>query len=137
VVYRAVIVEDNPALQLLLARSLSTQGYEVISFSTADDAIEELAEIVPHLIITDVMLPGDTDGTEFVQQVRAEADLLGEPVVIITTASDLSRVEAAELGADGFWRKPFDLWKMIDEADAIVGQRYAHTTRTHSPTPLP
>src|SRR5436190_14740855 len=103
---RALIVDDDPEVALLLTPRLQTRDFTVELASSGEEALERLRTNPPDVMFLDVRMPG-MDGLEVLASVREQnLDL----AVIMTTANDAVDVtiEALRLGADDYLRKPFD-----------------------------
>lgn len=104
------IVDDRATARNLLeglARSLEP-GLRVESFADPRHALEEAKRSPPDLIITDYRMPS-MDGIEFTRQLRAQAQLVDVPIVIITVVEDRKiRQQALESGATDFLTRPID-----------------------------
>jgi len=100
------IVEDDPIISQLISWRLQKLGYRVSGTAqTAEDALIHLKSDTPDLILIDVMLQGEKDGTELARQIRKEH---GIPFIFLTGHSDnetISRV--IDTGPSGFLLKPF------------------------------
>jgi DNA-binding response OmpR family regulator len=105
-VERVLVVDDDPAINMLLQTRLRLRGLEVYSASDGEQTIEMLSSIRPDLIFLDVMMPG-MSGMDVLREIRSrELDL----AVVMTTAfgSESVAIEALRLGADDYLRKPFE-----------------------------
>ena len=122
---KLLLIEDDPAMQATLARSLSRKGFDVRSFSTARPALLAWPSLSPDVVVLDLSLP-DLDGLEVLQHARKSG--WTEPVLILTARGTVGdRVLGLNTGADDYLPKPFDL----DELEARV--RALARRRTTSP----
>jgi PAS domain S-box-containing protein len=103
-----LIVDDERAGRETLAALLLTQHYQLHFAVNGAEALRQVAEIQPDLVLLDVMMPG-IDGFEVCRRIRADP-LLGEvPIILLTALDDReSRLRGLEAGADDFVSKPFD-----------------------------
>jgi two-component system nitrogen regulation response regulator GlnG len=123
------IVDDDPSLRLVMSEALSDAGCRVRSLVSAEDMLEALASARPHVLVTDVRLPGE-DGLALLKKLHETYPLL--PVIVVTAHSDLgSTVAAYEGGAFEYLPKPFDL----DELVALVARAAQTVTRKEVDTP--
>ena len=100
--YSVLIIEDNQDLVALFKRYLRQQPYVVHSASSGE-ALEQLAQINPDIVILDVMMPGK-DGWEILQDLRLRAEAHRPRVIVCTIINDPQLAEV--LGADLFLNKP-------------------------------
>jgi two-component system response regulator AtoC len=104
---RVLVVDDDRSIRETLEQHLDRSGYEVATAPSAEEALGQLAEFEPGLVVTDVRMPG-MDGIEFLKRVRSEvADL---DVIVITAFDDMkTAVSAMKAGAYDYLVKPLDL----------------------------
>ena len=108
------VVDDDESIRWVLEKGLSDGGMEVQTFDSANKVIKKLETENPHLILTDIRMPGPSgiDLLDKVKELRPDI-----PVIIMTAHSDLdSAVESYEHGAWEYLPKPFD----IEEALSMV-----------------
>ncbi len=101
-----LVVDDNPDDLFLIRRDLMALGHRVACVSTADEALEHIAQAYPDVLMTDVGLPG-MDGIELLQTVRARTDGSWIPSLVFTGSLDeATQKRALEAGADAHLCKP-------------------------------
>lgn len=111
---RVLLVDDDASIRETFEIHLPTEGYEVTTAGTAEEAIGLLPDLDPAVIIADVRLPG-MDGIELLGKVREVGDDVD--VIIITAHEDMqTAVEAMKAGAYDYLVKPLDL----DEIDLLL-----------------
>jgi CheY-like chemotaxis protein len=105
-VRRILAIDDNPDNLILLQTILEVEGYEVELVSDGINALKQVAQSPPDLILLDVMMP-EMDGYEVTRRIRKNPEIPYIPIVLITAHDDASVVEGLDAGADDFIRKPF------------------------------
>ena len=106
------IVDDDKSIRWVLDKALQKAGIDTRCFSSASELLKELAHDLPHVLITDIRMPG-MDGFELLKKVQQEHPSL--PVIIMTAHSDLeSAVSAFHGGAFEYLPKPFDVNEVVD-----------------------
>jgi signal transduction histidine kinase/ligand-binding sensor domain-containing protein/DNA-binding response OmpR family regulator len=101
-----LVVEDNDDVRLYLKSILET-SYQVHLARNGKEGVEKAIEIIPDLIISDIMMP-EMDGIELCKQLKTNECTSHVPVVLLTAKqSDQSRTEGYETGADAYLTKPF------------------------------
>ena len=101
---RVLLVEDEAAIADSVVYALQTEGFETAWVSTADEALANLADTPPHLVILDIGLP-DISGLDLLQEMRKTTEV---PVIFLTArATEIDRVVGLEVGADDYIVKPF------------------------------
>jgi DNA-binding NtrC family response regulator len=108
---RILIVEDDEIFLRPLQRSLEVSGYDVLTRSSGEEAIDTLKNDDADLVLTDKRLPG-MDGVELVRRLRGEHPDL--PVVVMTAHGTIeSAVECVRLGAADYLVKPFEIPELL------------------------
>jgi DNA-binding response OmpR family regulator len=122
---RLLIVEDDIDINTMLRIFFTSQGYEVDSAYRGSEALERTRQVMPHLIVLDIMLP-DIDGYEVCRNLRKNARTSHIPVIFLTQKDERSdKLKGLELGADNYITKPFD----IEELKLYVQNSLARAER--------
>lgn len=103
-----MVVDDSLTVRKITSRLLMREGYQVILAKDGVDALEQLVEVTPDVILSDIEMPR-MDGFDLVRNMRADARLRSLPVVMITSrTADKHRNYALEIGANHYLGKPYD-----------------------------
>ncbi len=106
---RLLIVEDDIDISNMLKIYFTGLGYDVDTAMRGSDALEKTRQVLPHLIVLDIMLP-DIDGYEVCRNLRTNMRTSHIPVIFLTQKDERSdRLQGLELGADDYITKPFDI----------------------------
>lgn len=106
---RIAVVEDNPDNRMLVEAILD-ELYDIVEFETGKQAVAELVEAKPDLVLLDISLP-EMDGTEVLEWIREQESLADVPVIALTAhAMAGDREKYLDLGFDDYLAKP-----IIDE----------------------
>ncbi len=121
---RVLVVDDALTVRELQRSILERAGFEVALAGDGVDALSQLAEHVPDLVLTDVEMPR-MDGFTLTEQIRARPALANVAVLILTSlASDADRRRGLEAGADGYIVKSaFDEKALLSAVDRVLGGR--------------
>lgn len=115
-----LIVDDEPIQCEIIEALLLNLGYDLIFADNGEEALARAVEVVPDLILLDVMIPG-FDGFEVCQQLRHDPLLAEVPIILITALDDReSRLRGIEAGADDFLTKPIDQVELKARVKTIV-----------------
>jgi PleD family two-component response regulator len=122
---RLLVVEDDVDISNMLRIYFNAQGYDVDTALRGSDALEKTRQVMPHLIVLDIMLP-DIDGYEVCRNLRLSTRTSHIPVIFLTQRDERSdRLQGLELGADNYITKPFD----IEELKLYVQNAIARSER--------
>jgi DNA-binding response OmpR family regulator len=125
---RALVVEDEPSLQLTLRDRLEAEGYEVAVAGDGEAALALCSRQPFDVLLLDVALPG-RDGLEVCRELRARGTNV--PILMLTARSQLiDRVVGLKLGADDYLTKPFEMAELLARLEALL--RRAGPPRTAS-----
>ena len=114
------IVEDDPSIREIETIALKSGNYLVHSFGCAADFYQEMKEILPDLILLDIMLP-DESGYEIIQKLRNDPKTTKIPIIIITAkTSEMDLVRGLDNGADDYIRKPFSVLELLSRVKALL-----------------
>lgn len=106
---RLLIVEDDIDISNMLKIYFSGLGFDTDIAMRGSDALEKTRQVLPHLIVLDIMLP-DIDGYEVCRTLRTNTRTSHIPVIFLTQKDERSdRLQGLELGADDYITKPFDI----------------------------
>lgn len=125
---RLLVVDDEPNLLRAVAACLRAEDYEVNMARSGHEALMQLAESVPDLIISDIRMPG-MDGYKLARQLRGSPRTALVPIVFLTAKDETAdRIEGFRAGIDAYLTKPFE----PDELIAVVNGILNRVERTHS-----
>ncbi len=118
-----LLVEDEPAIQELLAFNVAQCGYRAILASDADGALALINRALPDLILLDWMLPG-ISGVELARRLRADQRTHNIPIIMLTARTDeRDKVLGLESGADDYITKPFSPRELMARIRAVLRRR--------------
>jgi len=125
--------DDDPQLLRLIARNLQLEDYDVLVASDGKQALEQIEQQAPDLVLLDVMMP-KMDGFTVCQRVR---EFSAVPIIIVTArGQDQDKVRGLDLGADDYLTKPFSIEELLARVRAVLrraqftASEQAHTMRT-------
>jgi chemosensory pili system protein ChpA (sensor histidine kinase/response regulator) len=102
-----MVVDDSLTVRKIAGRLLSREGYHVLTAKDGVDALEQLLDVVPDVMLVDIEMPR-MDGFDLTRNVRADARLKDIPIIMITSrTADKHRNYAREIGVNHYLGKPY------------------------------
>ncbi|WP_174301758.1 phosphate regulon transcriptional regulator PhoB [Caulobacter sp. S45] len=115
-----LVVEDEDALSTLLQYNLEKEGYAVRLSADGEDALVQVDERLPDLIVLDWMLP-KISGIEVCRRLRSRTDTRNVPIVMLTARGEESdRIRGLDTGADDYVIKPFSMTELTARLRAVL-----------------
>ena len=123
-----LVVEDEPAIQELIAVNLSFAGHKVLRADDAEQARLLIDAELPDLILLDWMLPG-LSGLQMARQLRVDERTKEVPIIMLTAkGEETDKVEGLESGADDYITKPFSPKELMARIKAVLRRRAPQLT---------
>lgn len=117
-----LIVEDSSDVREYI-NSLLQNDYNIIQADNAESGITKARDLMPDLIISDIMMPG-ADGLEFCKQIKSNLQTSHIPVILLTAkVTKQNKIEGLETGADDYVTKPFDFAELSARIKNLIEQR--------------
>ena len=125
-----LIAEDSPTQAEQLKYILGKRGYRLTAVRDGREALAQLAQELPALVISDVVMP-EMDGYTLCHAIKHDARLQHIPVVLLTSLSDPADVvKGLEAGADSFIFKPYDERYLLARIESLLANRHLHAGDT-------
>ncbi len=125
---KILVVEDEPAIQALIASNLKRAGHEVTSAADAESAQRQIKQALPDLILLDWMLPG-MSGIELARSLRNDERSRIVPIIMLTARGDEhDKILGLETGADDYITKPFSPRELVARIKAVLRRRAPQAT---------
>ncbi len=119
---KILIVDDEKDWVQILALRLVHEGYHTEAAFDAIQAMMQVVQLEPDLILLDIMLPAG-GGLELLKHIRTNVKTFSRPVIVLTAKVDKETKEAADkLGISGYFVKPIDMAKLLDRIKAVLSQ---------------
>ena len=110
---KVLVVDDEPQVVWVLQFSLEAEGYSTVAATDGAEALERIGEHHPNVMLLDIMMP-EMDGWAVLETLVSIAPEDRPKVVVVSALSSLKdRAKAAELGADAFVPKPFNVDELL------------------------
>ena len=118
---RVLIVEDQADIRKLIRMTLEFEPYEIHEAANGINGLQLAGEVVPDLILLDVMMPGEIDGLQVCARVRANPALQATRVVLLTARGQTQDRDAGQqAGADEYLIKPFSPLQLIETIERLM-----------------
>jgi two-component system phosphate regulon response regulator PhoB len=123
-----LVVEDESAIQELIAINLEQSGQRASRAGSAEQAMEMIQVELPDLILLDWMLPG-VSGIEFARRLRGESRTRKVPIIMLTArGEEEDKLRGLETGADDYITKPFSVRELQARIKAVLRRRAPEIT---------
>lgn len=120
-------VEDDLNIRDLVVYTLNSTGFTARGFTNYQEFREALEELLPEMILLDIMLPG-VDGIQILRRIRANPKTKSIPVIMVTAkGAEFDKVKSLDLGADDYITKPFGMMELVSRVRAVL-RRVARPT---------
>src|SRR5882757_5471044 len=128
---KVLVVDDDVRLRDLLTRYLTEQGFQVAALADTSQLDKKLQRDPPHLIVLDLMLPGE-DGLAVCRRLRGAGETV--PIIMLTAkGEDVDRIVGLEMGADDYLPKPFNPRELVARIHAVL-RRHGERAAMGAPT---
>lgn len=123
------VVEDDDNIREIETIALKNSNYLVKAFARATDFYRALNDILPDLVLMDVMLP-DENGCDIVRRLRSQSATKRLPVIMVTAkTSEMDMVKGLDDGADDYIKKPFSVLELLSRVKALLRRSTEETAR--------
>ncbi|WP_036300321.1 phosphate regulon transcriptional regulator PhoB [Methylotenera sp. L2L1] len=123
-----LVIEDEPAIQELLALNITQAGHNAIRALSGEIALDLMRETVPDLILLDWMLPG-MNGLELARKLKSDTYTKNIPIIMLTArGEEYDKVRGLEVGADDYVTKPFSPRELNARIKAVLRRRAPQMT---------
>lgn len=120
---RVLIVDDEPNILLSLEFLMQQSGLEVATAADGEQALLQIEEATPDLVLLDISLPG-MSGFDLLEQLRRNPATRKLPVVMLTAhGREVEKEKGMALGADDYITKPFSTRSLLQRVQALLGAR--------------
>jgi len=125
---RILVVDDNEANLDIAKMRLESQGYEIVTAVDGEDALVQVREARPDLLLLDIMMP-KLDGIEVTRRLKSDASLPFIPIILVTAKADAKDVVAGlDAGGDDYLTKPFDHASLVARVRSMLRIKALHDT---------
>lgn len=117
------MVEDQPDIRKLIRMALDFEGWEGHEAEDAPAGLEAAQRLKPDVVVMDVMMPGAFDGLEACRRIKADPQLSGVRILVVSAKGLATDAQAArEAGADEYLFKPFSPLELVDTIERLTSR---------------
>ncbi|MBX3417930.1 MAG: response regulator [Pirellulaceae bacterium] len=117
---KVLLVEDDRPLAEIIEYNLNANGFEVIRSSDGQDALNQVHQRNPDIILLDLMIPV-IDGLEVCRRLRASVETASIPILILTAKSEeVDQIVGYRVGADDYVTKPFSVRVLMERIKSLL-----------------
>lgn len=117
---KILLADDSVTIQKVVRNILADGGFKLTTVDNGDDALKKAREIIPDLILADLVMPGK-DGYEVCKEVKNDPSLKNIPVLLLAGSFDaFDETKSAQVGADGHITKPFDSPTLLHAVNSLL-----------------
>lgn len=119
---KILVVDDEPSIGRLVKMSLAVEGYDVKTATSGFEAMEEIEQSKPELIVLDIMMPG-MNGYEVCMEIRKNPMTKDIKVVFLTARGNPGDAQQGfAVGGDDYIIKPFDPDELLEKVSDLIGK---------------
>ena len=117
---KILVVEDQDSIRRMIEALVTGRGHQVTGVRNGAQALESAMQNVPDIVLLDLNLPGQYDGFDVCERLRADERTSHVPIVIISAMDDNeSRERAEKAGANAYYSKPFSPMGLLKEIERL------------------
>ena len=117
-----LVVEDNQDLSLLFQLVLESAGYQVATLDDGREALTQVEELQPQLVVMDIMMP-EVSGLQVSRRIKDKPDYQSLPILLVSAIDRLQDEQLHDSKADAILYKPFDLEHLIAKVSELTSDR--------------
>ena len=122
---KLLLADDSVTIQKVIGISFANEDVTLVTVDNGDDAIAKARELVPDLVLVDVVMPGKT-GYEVCETIKSDPNLRHIPVLLLTgTFEAFDEDRARQVGAAGHVAKPFEAQTLVDQVNQLLAASQA------------
>ena len=130
--FKILLVDDEPDILEFLSYNLKKEGYDIFTANNGKQAFAKAQEIVPHLIILDIMMP-EMDGIETCEKIRNIESLNNTLIAFLTArGEDYSQIAGFDAGADDYISKPIKPKVLISRIKALLKRHNGNSKKSQN-----
>jgi DNA-binding response OmpR family regulator len=121
---RVLVADDESALRALIKTNLQFEGFDTLTASNGEEALQVIRDEQPDIVLLDIMMP-IMDGLTVLTELAREEHRRTRVILVTAKTSTESQLQGWELGCDDYLTKPFDLDVLIERIRTVVERSQA------------
>lgn len=118
---RILVADDDPVILRLIQVNLELEGYQVLTASDGEEAVDSATAEHPDLVILDIMMPR-LDGYQACERLKSAEATKDIPIVFLSAKAQQSDIEKGQTyGVEAYLTKPFDPTELLDVVERVIG----------------
>ena len=118
---KILIVDDEDKVRKLIRITLSIGDFEILEASTGEEALKIAREVIPDIILLDIMMPGRLDGYDVCGSLKKDPDTKDIYISMLTAKGQKADIERGKAAcADDYFVKPFSPMELMNKIDSIL-----------------
>jgi twitching motility two-component system response regulator PilG len=115
-----LVVDDSPTIRTLVSMSLEEAGYTVVTAPDVMEAIKQMTDSIPSLVLTDISMPG-TDGYKFCKLIKSHEKTRSIPVIMLSGKDGMfDKIKGKFAGCDDYITKPFQSAELLEKVTSCL-----------------
>jgi two-component system OmpR family response regulator len=123
---KLLVVDDDPDIRALMGEALAFHGYEIFTAVNGQEALDQVPECEPDLILLDIKMPG-IDGYEVIRRLKGQEATRSIPIIVITASpvdKDRDRIRVLGMGATQYITKPLSIESLVREIKKAIAENH-------------
>jgi len=118
---KIMVVDDEPDILFTVEEMLKSNGYEVIKAVDGKDCLNKLSEVIPDLVLLDIMMP-EINGWDVAAKIKENPKWSDIPIVFLTVKGDTMSIGMGGIVAEDYITKPFDIVDLKNRVERILNK---------------
>jgi len=118
---KIMIVDDEADILFTIGQMLEISGYDVIKAVDGDDCLKKLNEVMPDLVLLDIMMPG-MNGWDVAAKIKENPKWSDIPIIFVTAKGDAMSVGMGNMAAEDYITKPFDIIDLKSRVEKVLSK---------------
>jgi len=118
---KIMVVDDEPDILFTVGEMLKSNGYEVIKAVNGKDCLNKLNEVIPDLVLLDIMMP-EINGWDVAAKIKENPKWSSIPIVFLTVKGDTMSIGMGGIVAEDYITKPFDIVDLKNRVERVLNK---------------